>query len=72
MYVILILTVVIRDSPVFGEGDENPFVEGILVRGEADFVPLGNCKVSLICPDTGCRGEDVTRTTVFANRIPRE
>jgi V8-like Glu-specific endopeptidase len=35
-------------------------VEGILVRGENDFVFQGNCRVSNRCPDGGCRGEDVT------------
>jgi V8-like Glu-specific endopeptidase len=40
-------------------------VEGILVRGENDYVrdnTLG-CRVSNYCPDTGCRGEDVTLIT---------
>lgn len=40
-------------------------VEGILVRGENDYVPdsaLG-CQVSNKCSDTGCRGEDVTYIT---------
>lgn len=40
-------------------------VEGILVRGENDYVydsALG-CQVSNRCPDTGCRGEDVTYIT---------
>lgn len=54
-------------SPVFNE--EN-VVEGILVRGETDFVPQGNCMVSLVCPTTGCQGEDCTRTTEFASLIP--
>jgi len=44
-------------------------VEGILVRGEADFVQQGTCPVSLVCPTTGCRGEDCTRTTEFAQFI---
>jgi hypothetical protein len=35
-------------------------VEGVLVRGENDFVFQGNCRVSNRCPDSGCRGEDVT------------
>lgn len=37
-------------------------VEGILVRGEADFrrSPKG-CAVSIVCADDACRGEDVTR-----------
>jgi hypothetical protein len=45
-------------------------VEGILVRGERDFVRSGNCNVSLVCPTTGCRGEDVTRITRLARLIP--
>jgi Trypsin-like peptidase domain len=51
-------------SPVFNSDTHE--VEGILVRGEADFVQQGNCNVSLVCPTTGCRGEDCTRTTEFA------
>jgi V8-like Glu-specific endopeptidase len=40
-------------------------VEGILVRGENDYVrdPARGCMVSNYCPDTGCRGEDVTYIT---------
>ena len=37
-------------------------VEGILVRGETDYVfnsALG-CQVSNLCAADGCRGEDVT------------
>ena len=40
-------------------------VEGILVRGENDYVynsELG-CQVSNVCTDDGCRGEDVTYIT---------
>lgn len=36
-------------------------VEGILVRGEADYVVNGSCLVSKICALDHCRGEDVTR-----------
>lgn len=54
-------------SPVFNSATHE--VEGILVRGETDFVPQGNCNVSLVCPTTGCRGEDCTRTTEFASLI---
>jgi len=36
-------------------------VEGILVRGDEDFVQSGNCVVSNRCTQDGCRGEDVTR-----------
>ncbi|MEM1047777.1 MAG: serine protease [Pseudomonadota bacterium] len=46
-------------------------VEGILVRGETDFVNAGTCRVSNVCPTTGCRGEDITRTSVFADFVPK-
>lgn len=45
-------------------------VEGILVRGDTDFVAQGSCYVSNRCTDTGCRGEDVTRMDVLAQFIP--
>lgn len=40
-------------------------VEGILVRGENDYVYDWNlgCQVSNVCSDDGCRGEDVTYIT---------
>jgi V8-like Glu-specific endopeptidase len=40
-------------------------VEGILVRGENDYVfdSRQGCRVSNLCPNDGCRGEDVTRIT---------
>lgn len=46
-------------SPVFNEttGD----LEGVLVRGENDFVSSGGCTVSYRCSEDSCRGEDVTR-----------
>jgi hypothetical protein len=55
-------------SPVFS--DETNIVEGILVRGETDFVWNGNCYVSNVCPVNGCRGEDCTRTTEFQSLVP--
>jgi V8-like Glu-specific endopeptidase len=36
-------------------------IEGILVRGENDYVRNGSCTASNLCPMDGCRGEDVTR-----------
>jgi hypothetical protein len=59
-------------SPVFNTNDY--VVEGILVRGELDYVyqPQGcleGCYVSNTCPDTGCRGEDATKTTEFTDLI---
>jgi len=56
-------------SPVFNA--VNLEVEGILVRGENDFVRRGGCKVSLVCPDRGCRGEDVTRTSAWRGALRR-
>ncbi|MBC7540822.1 MAG: trypsin-like peptidase domain-containing protein [Bacteriovorax sp.] len=40
-------------------------VEGILVRGERDYVldPKSNCYRPKVCKMDGCRGEDVTRIT---------
>lgn len=46
-------------------------VEGILVRGESDFVRNGDCQVSNKCSETGCRGEDVTKASVFAAHVPQ-
>ena len=42
-------------------------VEGILVRGEEDFVPNyeKRCIEPKMCADNECRGEDVTRTTTI-------
>jgi S1-C subfamily serine protease len=57
-------------SPVFNAEDGS--VEGILVRVETDFVSNGGCSVSLVCPSSGCRGEDVTRATVWAGKVPKQ
>lgn len=44
---------------------ETGTVEGILVRGETDYVYDGarGCRVPKQCTNEGCRGEDVTRIT---------
>jgi V8-like Glu-specific endopeptidase len=59
-------------SPVFNTNDY--VVEGILVRGEVDYLYefhgcQGGCLYSNTCPDTGCRGEDATMTTEFADLL---
>lgn len=36
-------------------------VEGILVRGEMDFRYKDSCRVSNVCTQESCRGEDVTK-----------
>jgi hypothetical protein len=50
-------------------------VEGILVRGNTDFVLSGKgrnrCYASNVCSDSGCPGwEDVTRTSRFVGYVP--
>ena len=55
-------------SPVFDSTTH--MVEGVLVRGDTDFVWSGGCFVSMVCPADGCRGEDCTRTTEFSRFVP--
>ena len=55
-------------SPVFNASTLN--VEGILVRGETDYVAQGNCMVSFQCSDSGCSGEACTKAPLFADQIP--
>lgn len=45
-------------------------IEGILVRGENDFIRQGNCYVSYKCTDSSCRGEDITKISALADLIP--
>lgn len=45
-------------------------VEGILVRGETDFVSQGACRVSKRCTNVDCRGEDVTLIAETLAHIP--
>lgn len=35
-------------------------IEGVLVRGEADYVYKDGCRISNVCAMDACRGEDVT------------
>jgi len=48
----------------------NGEVEGILVRGETDFINRNGCMVSNKCAEGACRGEDVTKADVYARFIP--
>lgn len=45
-------------------------VEGILVRGEQDYVYKGSCRVSNVCESGACRGEDVTKIANVSDKIP--
>ncbi len=38
-------------------------IEGVLVRGETDYLTRNGCRVSNTCSETGCRGEDVTKVS---------
>jgi hypothetical protein len=53
-------------------GARSGLVEGVLVRGEEDFVRAGDCWMSKVCPAGGspCRGEDVSRATELAAHVP--
>lgn len=55
-------------SPVFNEHHE---VEGLLVRGQTDFVKKGTCRVSVVIPTSGPGGEDVTRISEVRPFIPK-
>lgn len=55
-------------SPVFDA--LTGLVEGILVRGETDYASQGNCFVSYTVGNTAGRGEDVAKSTSFAQFIP--
>jgi hypothetical protein len=55
-------------SPVFS--GRTRALEGLLVRGQTDFISVGNCRVSQVFPSTGAGGEDVTRVSMFAAKIP--
>lgn len=46
------------------------YVEGILVRGDTDFEYFDTCFRSRTVPNDAGRGEEVTRSTVFASYVP--
>jgi subtilisin-like proprotein convertase family protein len=55
-------------SAVFDQ--ETGIVEGVLVRGDKDFVSVDGCLASKVCQENECQGEDVVRSTQFAHLIP--
>jgi hypothetical protein len=50
-------------SPVFDAVDHT--VKGVLVRGGVDYRMKDKCRVALVCPANGCRGEDSTLISVI-------
>lgn len=59
-------------SPVFSVVDGKHIVEGILVRGEPDFVKVNGCTRSQVYPTTGAKGENCTRVAEFAHLVPKD
>jgi V8-like Glu-specific endopeptidase len=62
-------------SPVFNKRTNE--IEGLLVRGQKDFVSKdpsdrNSCQISFPCPNSGCRGEDCVRTPIFASLVPND
>ncbi|MEA3307105.1 MAG: serine protease [Elusimicrobiota bacterium] len=56
-------------SAVFNK--KTNLIEGILVRGETDFVSTSEgCRISNVETNAGGRGEDVTKVSVLASFIP--
>jgi len=55
-------------SPVFNR--KTGELEGVLVRGEQDFVYKNGCYVSNVVSQTGGRGEDVTDISYVAKQLP--
>lgn len=45
-------------------------IEGILVRGERDFIRQGSCTISNVCVESSCRGEDITRISEVRPFLP--
>jgi hypothetical protein len=45
-------------------------LEGLLVRGQTDFISVGGCYVSQVYPSTGAKGEDVMRTAGWLAKLP--
>lgn len=45
-------------------------IEGVLVRGEQDYVQQNGCYVSKVCTETGCRGEDITKVSAVLEHMP--
>jgi V8-like Glu-specific endopeptidase len=45
-------------------------IEGVLVRGEQDYVHQNGCYVSNVCAEDGCRGEDVTKVAEVIAKLP--
>ena len=58
-------------SPVFNADHE---VVGILVRGDTDFISVGDCVRSLVIPKVsfGGKGEAVTKVSQFRKFVPAE
>ncbi len=45
-------------------------IEGVLVRGETDYLYQDGCYVSNVCKEEGCRGEDITKISAVIEKLP--
>ena len=54
-------------SPIFNA--KSGLVEGILVRGEGDYVYQNGCMRSKVCAPKECRGEDATLISWVVNQV---
>jgi len=56
-------------SPVFNA--KTGHIVGVLVEGEEDFIfdPKKQCKVTIVCPEAGCSGEEITRSSWIRQKI---
>lgn len=45
-------------------------IEGVLVRGEDDYVYQNGCYVSNVCAEDDCRGEDITKISAVLEKLP--
>ncbi len=46
-------------------------IEGILMRGENDYVYKNGCRVSNVCASDACRGEDVTKLSSITSSFQK-
>ncbi|MHA2152393.1 MAG: trypsin-like serine peptidase, partial [Candidatus Thorarchaeota archaeon] len=54
-------------SPVFNS-DTN-IVEGVVLKGQPDYVVVDDCLKAFHCPMSGCRGESCCRVTLFSDEF---
>lgn len=69
-YFVTNLDIYIHNSGSAAFNYANNKIEGVVVRGEPDFELKGSCRVSKVCADSDCRGQDVSRLDLAIPYIP--